>query len=155
MIGLLVTTIHVQLCSSVWVLLNCPGFYYSVQCTCTHVLLCTFHFPKFYRAQRGAPSESCINLWSTRIAGQQSENTAAAQPLLIGIKRRIPKQFSIKLWLWQTCQTNCQHAALSVEGRKTEAWRQEVSRSTCSFRHGAWNEVFFLFGFFTLDLFEA
>ena len=51
-----------------------------------------------HSSQRSAPSASYINLWSTSLARQQSDNSAAAQPL-IGIKRHTPKEFGVKLWL--------------------------------------------------------
>ena len=130
-------------------LLNCSGFYYSVHCTCTHVLYCTFHFWKFHSTLCSAPYESCINMRSMKLARQQSENSAAAQSL-IEIKRLIPKQFSVKLWLWQTCQTSCQHAALRTVCRETEDWRQEVSISKyqpVNFGRAAWNVCVCLFVF--------
>ena len=84
-------------CSSVWVLVNSSRIYYSLHCTCTHVLYRTFHCPKFHTTHWNAPSESCINLWSTRLARQKSENSEAAQPL-IGIKCHILSESSVKLW---------------------------------------------------------
>ena len=42
-------------CSSAWMLQNCSKLYYSMHCTITHVLYCTFHY---HSAQRGALSES-------------------------------------------------------------------------------------------------
>ena len=129
-------------CSSVWVLVNSSRIYYSLHCTCTHVLYRTFHCPKFHTTHWSAPSESCINLWSTRLARQKSENSAAALPL-IGIKCHILSESSVKLWWWQICQTSCQHAALGAEGRKTEDWKQKVSIFTCWFRRAAWTEIFF------------
>ena len=47
-------------CPSVWVLLNCPRFYYSMHCT--------FHFPELYSTQHSAPSESCVSLWPRKLS---------------------------------------------------------------------------------------
>ena len=133
-------------CISVWVLLNCSEFYYSVHCTCTHVLYHTFHFPKFHSTLCSAPSESHISLWSPRIVWQQSKNSAAAQPL-IGIKHPTHEQFCVKLWLWQTQQTrqtrqaSHQHAALRAEGRKTEG--RELQHQPVDF--GVWQDMSFSF----------
>ena len=78
-----------------------------------------FSLPKIsLSTQCSTPSESCISLWSMRIAWQQSKNSAAAQAL-IGIKCHTSEiKFSVKLWLQQTCQTSHQHTALKAEGRK-------------------------------------
>ena len=103
MIGLDVTTVHVLY---KWVLqYGCCQTAQDLTTACIgHVQLyryCTFHFPKFYSAQRSTPSVSHISLWSTRIARRQSENSAAAQPL-IGIRSHTPKQSSVKLWQTKT-----------------------------------------------------
>ena len=47
--------------SSVWVLLNCSRFDYSVHCACTLVgrLCCAFHFPKLHSALRRRVASVC------------------------------------------------------------------------------------------------
>ena len=47
---------------------------------------------------RCATCKRCTNLWSMRLARQHSENSSVAQPL-IGIKRHILTEFSVKLGL--------------------------------------------------------
>ena len=110
--------------------------------SCTHVQYCIFHCPKFHCTQRSAvhpPSKSGISLWSTRIARQQSENSAPAQPLT-GIPPHHPEKNQNKN---SVCDKRVKQAAMCCPQCKgQEDWRQEVSISTCLFWLVARHEFF-------------
>ena len=103
--------------SPVWVSLNCPRFDYRTHCTCKHILYFSLSSISLYTVQCTI-WESHQSVVNENLVQQQYANSVSAQPS-IGIRRNTPKQFSTKLWLWQTCQTSHQHDALRAEGRKT------------------------------------
>ena len=99
---------------------------------CT-VLLTFRNFTHF--AQRNALSESRISLWSTKIARQQSENSAAAQPL-IAIKHHTPKPYDYGCYKHIKQAASVLPLGQRAEGLKTEDRKFQYQPVDLGVRHG-------------------
>ena len=123
-------------CSSLWVLLNCPRFYYYIlQSGCcwtvpdfTTARTVHIHIQYFSLSDISLYTAQC-HIWETHqsvvnenLAQQQTKNSVAAKPL-IGIKQHTQKQFSAKLWL--TDMSN-KPTACRPQGRGQEDWRSKA-----------------------------
>ena len=105
--------------SSVWVLLNCSRFLYSVHCTSTPVLYCSLSEIPLCTAQCSLwePHQSVVNENSAAARRKQRSSSAFD-------RNKTPHSKTVQRKTG--CDKHRQRAALRVEGGKTDRWRQEV-----------------------------